>query len=190
MTILKSKGNWMLLAGLLAAQAFAPVGVHAAEGGVSFGPRISNHNPRDADDGTWNGGVQLRIKPFAGLGFEGSVDYRKETFGPTRVDVYPIQASLLAYLLSAEPLDIFLIGGAGWYYTHVDRPSPLVDFTDHRFGLHAGGGVEFHLNNAWSVDGTYRHVWLEEFSSAGADLIDKEFNDSGRQMTVGLNYHF
>ena len=188
-----SRGRWLLLGFLLAnvlVSVSAEETIDVAGRGVSFGPRASYFKSKDADEGTWSGGAQMRIKPFQALGFEGSIDYRREKYGDTRVDVYPVQASLLAYILPIKPVNIFLLGGAGWYFTHVDRPSPFADSTDNRFGLHAGAGLEFNLNDAWSLDGTYRYVWLEKFTSKDTILFDKEFSDSGSQVTVGLNYHF
>ncbi len=157
---------------------------------VSFGPRATYFKPKDGD-GVWSGGAQLRIRPWRFLGFEGSVDYRREKFESTRVDVYPVQASVLAYILPMRSVDIFLLGGGGWYYTHVDRPSPADDETKHRFGAHAGAGVDIYLSRAWSIDGTYRYIWLEKFNSTDdSNLLDKELDDRGSQVTIGLNYHF
>jgi opacity protein-like surface antigen len=164
--------------------------VDPSERGVSFGPRASFFKGKDADEGEWSGGAQLRVRPFQAIGFEGSIDYRREKFGSTRVHVYPVQASLLAYILPMNPVSIFLLGGAGWYYTKIDRPHPLNDRTDHRFGMHAGGGVEISLSDSWSLDGTYRYIWLEDFKSTDAALLEKDFSDSGSQVTIGANYHF
>lgn len=187
-------GRWLLLGGFLLATGFASAEAKTisdtAGTGVTFGPRASYFQAKDADEGTWSGGAQLRVRPVPALGFEGSIDYRQEKYGKTRVDVYPVQFSLLAYILPIKPVNVFLLGGAGWYFTHVDRPNPAADSTDNRFGLHAGVGAEFNLNSAWSIDGTYRYVWLENFSSKDDTLFDKEFSDSGVQVTIGLNYHF
>src|SRR5207248_3085604 len=59
----------------------------------SFGPRATWFKPQDGD-AVWSGGAQLRWWPHV-LGVEGSIDYRREKFGATRVDLYPVQASLL-----------------------------------------------------------------------------------------------
>lgn len=187
------KSSWLFLSAVLVAGLFVSARADDSDDkvtGVSFGPRASYFMPKDSDDDTWSGGAQLRVRPWQGLGFEGSIDYRREKFGDTRVHVYPVQASVLAYILPTKPFNIFLLGGGGWYYTTVDRPSPNDDTTDHRFGLHAGGGMEYFLSDDWSLDATYRYVWLEDVKSKDANLFDKEFNDSGSQLTAGLNYHF
>jgi opacity protein-like surface antigen len=64
------------------------------------------------------------------------------------------------------------------------------DETQHRFGLHAGGGLQFMLHRNWSIDGSYRFVWLERVQSKDENLFDKKFQDEGHMVTIGLNYHF
>ncbi|MDR4493545.1 MAG: outer membrane beta-barrel protein, partial [Nitrospirales bacterium] len=93
------------------------------------------------------------------------------------------------YLLPGKRLSPFLLGGGGWYFTSVDGPGSSDD-TRHRFGLHAGGGLQFMLNPSWSIDGSYRFVWLESLESKNDNLFDKNFKDEGHMVTVGLNYHF
>lgn len=157
----------------------------------SFGFRASYFDLEDANDSTWYPGAQLRLFFNEALGIEGSIDYREDDFGQTEVQVYPVQASLLGYLIPKKPVSLFILGGAGWYFTRIDRPSPFDDTTDDRFGLHAGGGLEFTLDEHWSIDSTYRYIWLEEFSSiAENNVTEKEFDDSGHQVTIGLNYVF
>jgi opacity protein-like surface antigen len=156
---------------------------------ISFGPRASYFKPKDAD-GKWSGGAQLRLWPGSPVGFEGSVDYRRETFGDTEVHIYPVQASILLNLIPHSPVNLFALGGAGWYYTHIDRPDPFKDDTDNRLGVHAGGGLLVHLGAGWSLDGTYRYVWLDKLTTKDAALQDKQLEDSGHQVTIGLNYNF
>lgn len=159
--------------------------------GITLGARGQFFEPKDPDgDGEWSGGAQLRVFLNESFALEGSADYRREKFNSTRVDIYPLQASLLAYVIQAKPVGVFLLGGAGWYFTHVDAPSPADDQTDDRFGLHAGAGVEYRMSNTWSLDATYRYVWLDNLKTKNADLEDKEFDDNGQMVTVGLNYNF
>jgi opacity protein-like surface antigen len=156
---------------------------------ASIGPRLSYFKAKDADNGKWFGGAQARFYPFNALGLEASIDYRQDDFGPTRTHTFPVQASLLAYVLSAEQAHLYLLGGLGLYFTRVDVPGGNDD-TDNRLGFHAGFGGEVEMNEYWSIDGTYRHIWVEEFRSRDANLRDKDFDDSGNMFTIGLNYHF
>src|SRR5687767_12767787 len=68
--------------------------------GVSLGPRAAYFDPKDADEGTWYGGAQMRFFLSPALALEGSVDYRKDEYGDGAVDIitWPIQASVLFYL--------------------------------------------------------------------------------------------
>lgn len=157
-------------------------------GNISIGPRAMWFDPLDAN-ARWFGGAQARLYLSTIFAIEGSVDYRRNEFGPnTRTDTYPVQVSLLAYLLPGKRLTPFLLGGGGWYYTHV-KAGEFSD-TQNRFGLHAGGGLQYFINKHWSIDSTYRFVWLESLASRDVNLINKDFQDSGHMVTIGLNFHF
>ncbi|MGD9849684.1 MAG: outer membrane protein [Nitrospirales bacterium] len=154
----------------------------------SLGGRAMYFDPLDGD-GKWSGGAQVRLHLGQVFAIEGSADYRRNDFGSTTVHTYPVQASGLIYLLPGKRISPFLLGGGGWYYTTVDGPGGYDD-TQHRFGAHAGGGLQFMLNPNWSVDGSYRFVWLERVQSKDQNLFDKKFQDEGHMVTIGLNYHF
>ncbi|PIS46780.1 MAG: hypothetical protein COT17_06840 [Elusimicrobia bacterium CG08_land_8_20_14_0_20_51_18] len=84
----------------------------------SIGPRAIRTSPRDADEGSWSAGGQVRLYLSPALGLEGSIDYIRHDYGPlTQIKTYPVQASLLAYLMPDSAVCPFLLGGAGWYYT-------------------------------------------------------------------------
>jgi len=83
----------------------------------------------------------------------------------------------------------FLLGGGGWYYTTVKGPGNFDD-TQNRFGVHAGGGLQFFFNNHVSIDSTYRFIWLEKVQSKDQNIKDKSFDDNGHMITAGLNFHF
>jgi opacity protein-like surface antigen len=158
-------------------------------GGLSIGGHATYFQPKDADQGSWYGGAQVRLHLSRIFALEALADYRRNDFGTTRTDTYPVQGSLLAYLLPGKRLSPFLLGGAGWYHTQVKGPGDFDD-TQSRFGLHAGGGLQLFLSPHWSVDSTYRYVWLEKIESKGVSLDDKQFQDSGHMVTIGLNFHF
>lgn len=160
--------------------------------GLSLGGRGMYYKP-DGAQGEWHGGAQLRFHLNRALALEGSADYRSTRFdapagtGEVRVDHYPVMASLLGYLFPHSPITPFVLAGAGWHFTHVDGPG--IDETNNRFGPHAGGGLQAFLGRSWSLDGTYRYVWIEDYRS-GAALGSKTFTDRGHMWTAALNYHF
>jgi opacity protein-like surface antigen len=158
-----------------------------SKGTFSIGGRAMWFDPKDGDD-KWFGGAQARVYLGEIFAIEGSADYRRNNFAGSRVDTYPVQVSGLVYLLPGKRLSPFLLGGGGWYYTHVKSGS--FDDTTNRFGLHAGGGLQYMLNERWSIDGSYRYVWLERIHSTEANIINKSFQDSGQMVTIGLNLHF
>lgn len=155
---------------------------------VSIGGRATYFDPKEGD-ANWFGGGQLRLHPFKFLAVEGSVDYRKTDISSTTVRTFPVQGSALIYPLGTKRLSPFILGGAGWYFTNVEGPHGF-DKTQHRFGAHVGGGLQLFLSEHLSLDGTYRHIWLEHIESKDANLRDKQFQDNGHMVTFGLNLHF
>ncbi|QPD04419.1 MAG: hypothetical protein Nkreftii_002193 [Candidatus Nitrospira kreftii] len=154
----------------------------------SIGGRGTYFDPKDGD-GQWFGGAQVRVHPIRFLAVEGSVDYRRNDFGETRVHSYPVQGSLMIYPLGLKRISPFILGGGGWYYTTVTGPGNFDD-TQHRFGGHVGGGLQVFINKHFSADASYRHIWLEKVQSKDVSLVDKKFDDTGHMITVGLNVHF
>ena len=157
------------------------------KGFLSIGGHATYYDPLDAGD-EWFGGAQVRLHLLPTLAIEGLIDYRDNDFGNNDVVTIPVQASALFYLLPGKRLSPFLLAGAGWYYTDVDGPTD--DDTDHRFGLHAGGGVQLMINERWSVDGSYRYVWVEDVETQNASFTNKDFQDQGHMVTIGVNLHF
>jgi opacity protein-like surface antigen len=157
-------------------------------GFFSIGGRGTYYDPMDGQS-RWFGGGQVRLYPFKYLAFEGSADYRRQETEGSRIHTYPVQVSALIYPLGHARLAPFLLGGGGWYYTTVKGPGNFDD-TQNRFGLHAGGGLQFFFNNRISIDSTYRYIWLEDIRSKDQNIRDKDFNDNGYMITSGLNFHF
>ena len=184
----------LIAAFVLAAAVLAPVRAFADDSesaiaeGVSLGGRAMYFRAKDADHGNLSPGVQLQLHLTPMFALEGSIDYRKEEFGSTVVDVYPVQASLLVYLMPRSRLTPYVLGGGGWYYTHVRAPN---DHTQYRFGPHVGAGLKLSLNRSWSVDGSYRYLWTRDINSEdAAHPAGRNFSDNGFMLTAALNYHF
>jgi opacity protein-like surface antigen len=156
---------------------------------LSIGGRAMYYDPKEGD-ANWYGGAQVRLHPWHYFAIEGSADYRRNDFGSgTRVHSYPVQVSALIYPLGTTRLAPFILGGGGWYYTSVNGPGGF-DNTQNRFGLHAGGGLQFFFNKHFSIDSTYRYIWLEKIESKDQNIVDKKFNDNGHMITIGVNFHF
>lgn len=158
--------------------------------GFSIGPRVSYFKPEDAENGSFSGGVQARVHFTPVLGLEGSIDYRKDDYADgVSIKTYPVQASLMAYFMPHSPLSPYVLGGTGWYFTQVKGPAIETE-TDNRFGLHAGAGLEFLLNESLSLDGSYRFIWLEDVKSHETSTLEKSYGDSGSMITLALNFLF
>ena len=173
--------------GLAAAGARAHEGEHDARsrGGLSFGLRGSYYDPNDGRS-DWMGGGQLRFHLGPVVALEGSTDYRQDNISGSVIDVFPVQASLLIYLTPQYRVSPYLLGGGGWYYTHVRGGA-----TDNRFGPHAGAGLQFWMNHHWSIDGSYRYLWISDYQSQTRDRpLGTNISDRGHQVTAAINYRF
>jgi opacity protein-like surface antigen len=157
-------------------------------GFFSIGGRAAYYDPNETQ-ARWFGGAQVRVNPFKYFSFEGSADYRQQDTAGSTIHTYPVQVSALIYPLGHSRLAPVLLGGGGWYYTTVSGPGNFDD-TQNRFGLHAGGGLQFFFNNHISLDSTNRYIWLEDIRSKDQNIKDKDFNDNGHMITAGLNFHF
>ncbi len=155
---------------------------------ISIGGRATYFDAKDGDT-SWFSGGQVRLHPFQFLAVEGSVDYLKTDISSTTIRTFPVQGSALIYPFGTKRLSPFILGGAGWYFTNVEGPHGF-DKMQHRFGAHAGVGLQLFLNEHLSLDSTYRHIWLEKIDSKDVALRDKQFQDNGHMVTFGLNLHF
>jgi len=163
----------------------------------SLGGHASYTKAGDAD-GTWGGGAQLRLRFPGPIGLEGLVDYKRTTYTTGGIDVlrveqYPVQASLMLFILGG-PVQPYVLAGGGWYYTRSTYLGPLAaqaSDTQHTFGGHAGGGVEFGAKSKVSVHVDVRYVFL------GVDSIDavrERYNTNQKadfwHGTAGINFKF
>ncbi|MCX5786939.1 MAG: outer membrane beta-barrel protein [Elusimicrobia bacterium] len=157
--------------------------------GLSLGGRAAYYRPNGAEHGDVAEGAQLRLHFARAWALEGSADLRHDVFGGTKVDVIPVQLSLMAYILpSGYSIFPYLLAGGGWYYTHVGAP---LNHSLIRFGPHAGAGVEFFLSNAWSLDTSFRYLWTADINSQDpAHPAGQNFSDKGFMLTGALNYNF
>ena len=160
-----------------------------ADGGgpFSIGGRAVSFSPQDGKENVY-GGVQARLRLPLFFAVEASVDYRRETFGDTKVHDWPVQLTALMYVLpKIFVVQPFILGGVGWYHTTVDGPNGFSD-TQTRSGPHAGAGVELSLNSSWFIDATYRYIWLQKIHTQDANQTREDLRDNGHMVTLGLNY--
>jgi opacity protein-like surface antigen len=163
----------------------------------SLGGHASYTKANDAD-GAWAGGAQLRLRLLGPLGVEGLIDYRRTTYSAggedvLRIEQYPVQASLMLFILPGQ-VQPYVLGGGGWYYTKstfLGAQSALGSDTQHTFGGHVGGGVELGAKAKVSLHVDVRYVFL------GVDSIDairdRYHNNPKADFwhgTAGLNFKF
>jgi hypothetical protein len=177
--------------------AVLPFAARPALAQFSLGGHASYTKANDAD-GTWAGGAQLRLRLLGPLGVEGLIDYRRTTYSAggedvLRIEQYPVQASLLLFILPGQ-VQPYILGGGGWYYTKstfLGAQSALGSDTQHIFGGHVGGGIELGAKAKVSLHVDVRYVFL------GVDSIDTirdRYNDNPKadfwHGTAGLNFKF
>lgn len=163
--------------------------------GWALGARAGYLRARDADEGTWFGGVQVRIYLVEWLAVEGSIEVHQSDYLDDDVTItqYPVQLTGLVYLPVGDfPLKPYGLGGAGWYYTRIDYSgtlSALDSETESVFGVHVGGGAELMLGGtAYSLSADVRYVFLDEPGVDNSNLEDEEADYW--QATAAFNIRF
>ncbi|HSR18164.1 MAG TPA: outer membrane beta-barrel protein [Ignavibacteriaceae bacterium] len=144
---------------------------------VSIGPQLGFYKTADADNMSLMYGAALRLKLSNALGFEGSINYRREEFsdGNVKVDTWPVMLTGMIY--PVEP--VYGAIGIGWYNTKIDYSESLnhADQTNQKFGWHFGAGTEIPLGEVVALTGDFRYVFLNyDFDEVpGAGEIDANY---------------
>ncbi len=163
----------------------------------SLGGHASYTKASEAD-GSWAGGAQIRLRFPGPFGVEGLIDYKRTTYSEggadvLRIEQYPVQASLMLFILPGQ-VQPYVLGGGGWYYTRSTYLGPLATLgsdTQHTFGGHAGGGVELGAKSKVSVHVDVRYVFLGVNS---IDAVRDRYNNNPKadfwHGTAGINFKF
>lgn len=157
-------------------------------GDASLGGRLVYYIAADGDDGTWNPGIQARYHFNPMWAAEAVADYQRHSFPGTTAHTAVGQLSALAYFTTGR-LRPFAAAGVGFYVSRVHGPDYRRNLG--KFAPHLGGGVEAILNQEWSVDLAYRHVFLGDLDTrdetTGAARI---FGRAGEQISLAVNRRF
>ena len=159
----------------------------------TIGPVAGYLKAKDADRGTWFGGVQARLRFARVLAIEGSISAHTDSFQDGDIDViqYPVQVSALLFPIPDSPIEPYGVFGAGWYYTRYEFDgalSGLDDETDREFAFHAGVGLQIELSPRFAVFADFRWVFLDEPGVDNGNLEEEEF-DFG-MVTIGGSFGF
>jgi opacity protein-like surface antigen len=161
-------------------------------GAFTLGPVAGFIKSRDADKGTWFGGIQARYRFMGFLAVEGSITFHQSEYldGDVTVTQYPVQVSALIFPLALGAFEPYAVIGAGWYYTRVDIDTPLVqdEDTDNLFGVHLGAGAQVAISPRFAVFADFRWIFIDEPATDNSNLDDEEF-DAG-QVTLGGSLRF
>jgi opacity protein-like surface antigen len=163
------------------------------EGGrFSLGGMAGYVRVRDADEGTWHGGVVARYQLIPWLAAEASISFHSERFadGDVRVTTYPLQVTALVYPFPSLPLRPYALAGGGWYYTRVDFDDSLGidDDTDRQFAVHVGAGGEIDLGKKVTAFADFRWLFLDEPGVDNSNIRDEEFDTW--MVTIGALLRF
>lgn len=157
--------------------------------GLSVGGHAAYYRARGAAGGDLLQGAQARYHLTRRWALEASAGFLRERSGGVKVDMVPLQLSALIYLMPhGYTVAPYILAGGGWYYTHLYAPA---DSTEFRFGPHAGAGVEYFLNTAWSADASARYLWAEDVRPAGSPAPpDGSLSGKGYMLALAVNYSF
>ena len=146
---------------------------------LHMGPQVGYYRVQDADEGSFLGGVALRLKLAKSFGVEASINYRQENYVNNALTVrsWPIMVTGLIYAL---PI-VYGAIGFGWYNTTLDynqnKFTYLKDETTQKVGWHFGGGVELPIGSNSKLSGDIRYMFLNyDFKEIpGSSAVNSNF---------------
>ena len=157
---------------------------------LTLGPQLGYQKSGDADNGKLMYGLALRIHGVPFIGFEGSINYRQESYLNDKITVksYPVMVTGLLYVL---PM-VYGAVGFGWYNTKFDYSSDInnagiADETKQKVGWHFGAGVQLPLglNSDNYLTADIRYVFLNyEFQGVPGSDVNSNFY----VITAGLQF--
>ncbi len=153
---------------------------------TSIAPRVIYYLPDDANSGVFAPGAQVRLHMSEGYAFEASADDAHYTSGGTARAHDPHPGDDHRLLLAQLPLSPYLLVGGGWYPTHSSggpyQPSRL-------FSPHVGAGLELLLGDYFSIDASYRFMWMETVDwYHPVQLLGTDFSIRGHMFTLAANF--
>jgi len=163
-----------------------PMAAEESERGWWLGPRVGYIEAKDADNGTWVLGSQVRWHILSFLAVEGSIEVHQDRYddGDIKVFTVPIQISGLVYLPLPGNFRPYAVAGIGWYVTrtHFSGGNTSDDESTHPFGFHLGIGAELELTPRLSINGDFRYIFMDEPPHVGNDEFD------AWEVTIGLHF--
>ena len=171
----------LLAAAASGALAADPAGPEA--GSVVLGAGAVYFVPGDGN-GRWGPSVLGSYFFNERVAAEGTLHYVNESYSGVTAHTGAAQASILG-LIGRGMFRIEPLAGVGYYGSRVEENSFHRNLG--RFAVHAGVGLEAWLGQqkVWSVDASWRHVWLHDLD-AGTGPLQRE----GEQLNIGLNRKF
>jgi len=167
-----------------------PPPADAASPALGIGGRAGWLKSEDADDTSVYGGAHFRLRLLPILGFEGSIDYRREKFDDDiEIRSYPVLASALLYLIPRGPIQPYLIGGVGWYFNRIEIKGGPDDET-RRVGAHVGAGLDVPLTPQVVLNGDIRWIFLDVDSKEVREARRRDLNTDGWLATLGVTFYF
>jgi len=156
----------------------------------SIGPAGGYLRARGSDRGTWFAGAQARLRLAKILAAEASITFHENHYegGDVLVTQYPVQLTAMLYIIPEGPIQPYILGGVGWYYTRIDYRgafSGTPDTTEHFFGVHLGAGAELMLAPNIGLDADVRYIFV---NATNQKVINRDFNYW--QISFGLNFYF
>ena len=187
---------------MMGALTFAATGQDAAdratiEDAFGIGPRLGYYKATDADEGSFYGGVQARLRFGAVIGMEAAVDYRAgQEYGfdqySVQISSIPVTGSLMLFAPVSESFSPYGLAGIGAYYTKYDYEGSVGelvqdDESSFNMGYHLGFGAEFPFNENVALNVDYRYIFLNPDDNEES-FEDADFNSNA--FTAGLMFYF
>lgn len=176
-----------VLFALLAAPAAAQVGKFGIGAHGSMLPSVVD-NGDDEDERQFAFGAHARLRFSDNLGLEASIEFREEEIDDDiTLKLYPLQFSLLYYLLPSSRVGIYALGGIGWTRSSLEGDFFGEDAENSEMSYHFGGGIEVPFSDAIGVFGDFRYL---NYDPDFGDLLARDIETSGWQANFGVSFYF
>lgn len=186
---------------LFAAAAFAgPVRAQSwSDPGTGIGVQAGPTMGVSAEGRAFSGGLHLRARLTGGVGIEGLLSYRRETYAADGASVLfveeiPVQVSALLYPFFRSRFQPYLLGGIGYYWVRTSGEGANADVgrhTENKFAFHAGAGADLRLAARVTVHADARYVFLDVDA---VKALQGRYGADGRaefwQGAAGFTYSF
>lgn len=176
--------TFVILFAVFSVSAFSQVGKFGIGGHGTFYSAAADEEERE-----FAFGIHARARISSNLGLEASMEFRQEDLleDNATLKLYPIQFSLLYYLLPNSKVGLYGLGGFGFTRSSVSGDLFGEDAENTDISYHFGFGVEIPVSQSLGISGDIRYL---DMNLDLGSILTQDLNTSGWQSNFGITFYF